>query len=83
MRNQITCKKAVLYMLQKEEQPLSPWKRFMLYRHLGYCSLCRIFSGQNKAINETLKNKLPDGFLSTEEKQQIVEEALKRPADDH
>ena len=55
MSMKITCKQAVHYISKKEEGKLSAVQRFALWRHLAVCSLCRIFSQQNKIIAKAIK----------------------------
>jgi hypothetical protein len=71
----ITCKQAVIYISKKEEGKLTAAQRFRLWRHLTQCSLCRIFSSQNKIISRLAKNK-PSEELTDADKEKIVSVAL-------
>ena len=73
----ISCKEAVHYILKKEEGKLSIPERISLWRHLAVCSLCRIFSQQNKIINIAMKRKRDRTLtLSEEEKEHIIKNVL-------
>lgn len=72
----ITCKQATDYISRKEEGKLSLLQRFRLWRHLGMCSLCRLFSTQNQQITGLLKQE-PQAHsdrLNEQEKQKIIQE---------
>jgi hypothetical protein len=75
MRGQISCKQAVNLISRKEEGKLSAVQRFKLWRHLVACSLCRIFSVQNKIIQEAIKHQ-PTIPLASEEKERIIKTVL-------
>ena len=77
MNPNITCKQAVDYISRKEEGKLSATQRFRLWQHLAGCSLCRIFSVQNKVIAKAyqLQEKVQRQLSSTE-KQKIIEAVL-------
>jgi hypothetical protein len=73
----ITCKEAVEFILMKEERKLSLIQRIKLWRHLTICSLCRIFSLQNKLMNEAMKQRRDKQvILSAEEKEDIIRNVL-------
>ena len=73
----ITCKQAVDYVSKKEEGKLSATQRFALWRHLAVCSLCRVFSAQNKTIIKALHRKNEDGAsLTPEEKETMINKIL-------
>jgi hypothetical protein len=73
----ITCKEAVEFILRKEERKLSIIQRIKLWRHLTICSLCRIFSLQNKVMNEAMKHRRDKQvILSAEEKEKIIRNVL-------
>ncbi len=82
MSKKITCRQAVDFISKKEESKLSPVQRFSLYKHLGECSLCRIFSVQNKIIvkaiqqndSVTLSGAISD--LSGPEKESIIQKVM-------
>ena len=78
MKGSITCVQAVDYISKKEEGKLSSWKRVQLWRHLAVCSLCKIFSVQNKVIATALadESNQVEGSLSAEDKAAIVSKAL-------
>ena len=69
----ITCKQAVDYISKKEEGKLSATQRFALWRHLAICSLCRMFSAQNKTIIKAMRRQ-GDGeaSLTQEEKESMI-----------
>ena len=73
----ISCKEAVEYILKKEEGKLTLKQRVSLWRHLTICSLCRIFSAQNKLINESAKlERTAQPKLSQQQKEEIVRNIL-------
>ena len=73
----ISCKEAVEYILKKEEGKLTLMQRVSLWRHLTICSLCRIFSAQNKLINESAKvERTGQPKLSQQQKEEIVRNIL-------
>jgi hypothetical protein len=73
----ISCKEAVKSILKKEEGNLSLPERLSLWRHLAICSLCRIFSIQNKKINRGLTLRKKKQFsLTDEEKHSIINRVL-------
>ncbi len=75
MSKKITCRQAVDLISKKEESKLSPIQRFSLYKHLGECSLCRIFSVQNKIIAKAIQQHNP-GELSITEKEAIIQSVI-------
>lgn len=76
MRKKINCKQAVDLISKKEEGKISASQRFALWRHLGECSLCRIFSVQNKIIEQALGNR-KGKKLSDAEKENIILSVIK------
>jgi hypothetical protein len=79
MKGNITCKQAVNYISIKEEQKLTAWKRFQLWKHLAGCSLCRLFNIQNKVIAKALSgHQSPENTLTQEQKTQIAQAVLKK-----
>ena len=76
MSKNITCKQAVDLISKKEEAKLSPTQRFSLYKHLGECSLCRIFSVQNKIIAKAIQHNNSEN-LSIAEKENIIQRVMK------
>jgi hypothetical protein len=72
----ISCKRAVDFISKKEEAKLSAAQRFALWRHLSVCSLCRIFSAQNKIIGQAMAQQQTRD-LTTAEKEAIIEAVLK------
>lgn len=72
----ITCKRAVDYISKNEEGKLSATQRFALWRHLAICSLCRIFSSQNKIIAKAMASE-PEGGLTESEKENMIKSILK------
>lgn len=73
----ISCKEAVHFILKKEEGKLSLVERIRLWQHLAICSLCRVFSVQNKLINEMLhRQREKQHSLSAEEKEDIIRNVL-------
>lgn len=79
MPHKITCKQATDYISKKEEGRLSASQRVALWRHLAICSLCRLFSKQNKMMSQAaqlsdLSTTQP--ALSPEEKEQLINEVL-------
>lgn len=78
-RNDITCKKAVDYISLKEEGRLSARQRFALWRHLTGCSLCRIFSVQNKIIGKAMAmTDETQGALTEAEKEALIKNVLRQ-----
>lgn len=77
MKSGITCKQAVDYISKKEEGLLSPTMRFRLWKHLAICSLCRMFSTQNKTMIKAFSNEDHEakGFTS-EEKELMAKTVL-------
>lgn len=77
MKTGITCKQAVDYISKKEEGLLSPTMRFRLWKHLAICSLCRIFSSQNKTMIKAFdqEDHETNGFTS-QEKELMVKTVL-------
>jgi hypothetical protein len=71
----ISCKQAVDYISKKEERKLSATQRFALWRHLQGCSLCRIFSVQNRVIAQAMGNS-PTRDLTAAEKEAIIQSIL-------
>jgi hypothetical protein len=70
----ISCKQATSFIAQQEEQGLTIKQRLQLWRHLAGCSLCRLFSKQNKWMNQWLGSPVqPDSQLAGNEKQAIVD----------
>jgi hypothetical protein len=79
MSVKITCKQAVDYISKKEEGRLSGTQRFALWRHLAICSLCRIFSVQNKIITKALSHPGNEtASLTMEDKEAMLKEILKQ-----
>ena len=77
MSMKITCKQAVHYISKKEEGKLSAVQRFALWRHLAICSLCKIFSQQNKAIAQATKESDDSGAaLRPEDKEEMMKNIL-------
>ena len=76
MSRKISCKQAVDYISKKEEGKLSAGQRFSLWRHLAVCSLCRIFSVQNRIIGKAMARG-EIGTLSPGEKEAIVKTVLR------
>lgn len=76
MSKKITCKQAVDLISKKEESKLSGIQRFSLYKHLGECSLCRIFSVQNKIISKAIQHNNSED-LSVAEKESIIQRVMK------
>jgi hypothetical protein len=75
----ISCKEAVGYILKKEEGKLSVIGHLKLWQHLVICSLCRIFSSQNKLINKLVHQKKDAEYkLSEDEKESIIRQVLNR-----
>jgi predicted anti-sigma-YlaC factor YlaD len=72
----ITCKQAVDYISKKEEGKLSATQRFGLWRHLAICSLCRMFSAQNKIIARAMAAE-PESGLTAGEKEAMIKSILK------
>ncbi len=72
MKGSITCKQAVDYISKKEEGKLSQWQRFALWKHLAACSLCRIFSAQNRVIRNAVKKETGRN-LTESEKETIIQ----------
>jgi hypothetical protein len=79
MSDHITCKQAVDYISRKEEKKLSNTQRFRLWKHLASCSLCRIFSVQNKLIAKAYNQQQQHTMegLSPAAKKEILEAILK------
>jgi hypothetical protein len=71
----ISCKEAVGYILKKEEGKLSVIGHLKLWQHLVICSLCRIFSSQNKLVHQ---KKDAEYKLSEDEKESIIRQVLNR-----
>ncbi|HEX6179878.1 MAG TPA: hypothetical protein VFZ47_01455 [Chitinophagaceae bacterium] len=79
MSIKITCKQAVHYISKKEEGKLSPAQRFALWRHLAICSLCRLFSQQNKTIAKAIKGAHDSGpALRPEDKEEMIKNILEK-----
>ena len=73
----ITCKQAVDYISKKEEGKLNPLQKIQLWRHLAICSLCRIFSEQNRLFAKMAGKSLKETkVLSKDEKENIIDEIL-------
>lgn len=53
----ISCRRAVDLIIKKEEKGLTKAQRFQLWKHLSICELCRIFSSQNRTIDNMLKSR--------------------------
>lgn len=51
----ITCRKAAEFIVKKEEGKITLWQRWLLWRHTAACSLCKLFSQQDKVISASLK----------------------------
>ena len=75
MSRKISCKQEVDYISKKEEGKLSAAMRFALWRHLAVCSLCRIFSVQNKILRQAMTQE-PGKELTHSEKEAIVKAVL-------
>jgi predicted metal-binding protein len=75
MSGKISCKRAVNFISKKEEGKLSSGQRFALWRHLGECSLCRIFSVQNKIIGQAMMQQ-QTRELTIPEKEVMVKAVL-------
>jgi predicted anti-sigma-YlaC factor YlaD len=75
MSGKISCKQAVDYISKKEEGKLTTGQRFKLWRHLAECSLCRIFSVQNKIIAQAMAQK-ESRELTVTEKEALVKAVL-------
>ena len=76
----ITCRQAVDYISKKEEGKLSATQRFALWRHLAICSLCRMFSAQNKMMIKAMQHQDDNNAqLTPEEKESMVSNILKNP----
>ena len=79
MSLKITCKQAVDYISKKEESRLSGTQRFALWRHLAICSLCRIFSVQNKVIAKAMSEADDQGIaLTAAEKESMLKNILSK-----
>ena len=78
MRLHITCKEAVDYLSKKEEKKLTILQKSKLKYHLAICSLCKIFSIQNKIITKALSgyNSPENYYLNKEKKEEIIEAVL-------
>jgi hypothetical protein len=76
MSRKISCKQAVDLISKKEEGKLSSAQRFALWRHLAGCSLCRIFSVQNKIMGAAMSREEGQG-LTSQEKEAIIKAVLK------
>ena len=50
MKLKITCKEATDLVSRKEEGRLTMVQRVQLWLHLATCSLCRLFSKQNRIM---------------------------------
>lgn len=75
----ITCRQAVDYISKKEEGKLSATQRFALWRHLAICSLCRMFSAQNKMMIKAMQHQDDNNAqLTPEEKESMVSNIMKR-----
>ena len=73
----ISCTEAVDFILKNEEAKLSLMNRLRLWRHLTLCSLCRIFSKQNKLMNKAMKHRHETRFtLTREEKEKIIHNVM-------
>jgi hypothetical protein len=80
----ISCKQATRYMTEQEERGLTVKQRLQLWRHLASCSLCRLFSQQNKWMNQWLGNPPPPASPLTGHEKQAIVEAMQAsgPADE-
>ena len=79
MSMKITCKQAVNYISKKEEGKLSAAQRFALWRHLAICSLCRLFSQQNKTIVKAIKEGGDSGTaLGSQDKEAMMKNIIER-----
>jgi predicted metal-binding protein len=75
MSVKISCKQAVNFISKKEEGKISSGQRFALWHHLGECSLCRVFSVQNKIIGQAMvRQETRD--LTISEKEAIIKAVL-------
>ncbi len=70
----ITCKKATLLIIKKEEKKLSWLERWQLRGHLTICSLCRKFEIQSAFISRIAKEYLQSVHLLGEEKKEKIQE---------
>lgn len=78
MNANISCKQAVDYISKKEEGKLSATQRFRLWKHLASCSLCRVFSVQNKVIAKAYQLQEDEQKqLTATEKQTMINAVLK------
>ncbi len=69
----ITCKQATDYISKKEEGKVTLLQRYQLWRHFAVCSLCKLFSKQNKLLVSSLKHTTAQGeALTTNEKATII-----------
>jgi hypothetical protein len=75
----ISCKEAVGFLLKNEEGKLSLLQRLSLWRHLVICNLCRIFSVQNRLMNDAMHQRRSNhSTLSGEEKENIIRNVLNK-----
>jgi len=74
MKWSITCKEATRIISQKEEGKITFKQRLQLWKHLGICSLCKLFYKQNKIITQhaTHLHEHIDATLTPAEKETII-----------
>lgn len=75
MSGKISCKQAVHFISKKEEGKLAASQRFALWCHLNGCSLCRIFSVQNRLIRRAISQQ-ETRALDPAEKDAIIKSVL-------
>ena len=70
----ISCKQATDYISKKEEGKLSITQRYMLWKHMAVCYLCKRFYKQNKQINNciTMHKNIQEEKLTQEMKDSIL-----------
>ncbi|GAA4335249.1 hypothetical protein GCM10023184_29900 [Flaviaesturariibacter amylovorans] len=76
MASKITCAEAVDYISRREEGKLTRGQRFRLWRHLAACSLCRIFSAQNKLLARFAAERPVADALTETDKDIIIQRVL-------
>jgi predicted anti-sigma-YlaC factor YlaD len=73
MSEDITCKQAVDFISKKEENKITATQDASLLRHLDECSLCRLFSSQNKIIIEAFVQRPENAKgLTDQQKNEII-----------
>jgi predicted anti-sigma-YlaC factor YlaD len=77
MSQDITCKQAVDLISRNEENKITAAQHASLLKHLDECSLCRVFSSQNKLIGEAFAN-CPENAegLTDQQKAGIIKSVL-------